>query len=263
MKKYITIGAALLLTLSAYAQPKIVAHRGFHSKEGSYENTISSLRNAQELGVYGVEFDVHLTADDSLVIHHDVNLNIDNKKVNIQKSDYATVMKVQLPNNLRMPSLREFLEQGKKDPKTKLIMELKPHYSAERETRLVEAVLDMTREMRMNDQIEFISFSLHICDEVRRLQPDAFVCYVSSSYTPMSPEEVNAHGIKGLSYMANALLNQPAITDKANKLGIATTLWFADDYEVIDWAIRHKISYISTNCPDKAKAYLEAVGNYR
>lgn len=44
------------------AQPQVVAHRGFHAAEGSWENTVSSLRNAQKLGVYGVEFDVNMTA---------------------------------------------------------------------------------------------------------------------------------------------------------------------------------------------------------
>lgn len=32
--------------------------------------TVSSLRNAQKLGVYGVEFDVNMTADDSLIVYH-------------------------------------------------------------------------------------------------------------------------------------------------------------------------------------------------
>ena len=70
MKKlFLTIGFAAG-TLMLAAQPQVVAHRGFHAAEGSWENTVSSLRNAQKLGVYGVEFDVNMTADDSLIVYH-------------------------------------------------------------------------------------------------------------------------------------------------------------------------------------------------
>lgn len=56
--------------LSVYAQPKIVAHRGFYKTAGSEENTLSSLANAQKLGVYGVEFDVNMTSDGELIVFH-------------------------------------------------------------------------------------------------------------------------------------------------------------------------------------------------
>lgn len=70
MKKlFLTIGFAAG-TLMLAAQPQVVAHRGFHAAEGSWENTVSSLRNAQKLGIYGVEFDVNMTADDSLIVYH-------------------------------------------------------------------------------------------------------------------------------------------------------------------------------------------------
>ena len=69
MKKlFLTIGFAAS-TLMLAAQPSEVA-RGSMPTEGSWENTVSSLRNAQKLGVYGVEFDVNMTADDSLIVYH-------------------------------------------------------------------------------------------------------------------------------------------------------------------------------------------------
>ena len=48
---------------------EIVAHRGA-SRERP-ENTGSAFQRALELGADGVELDVHLTADGSLVVHHD------------------------------------------------------------------------------------------------------------------------------------------------------------------------------------------------
>lgn len=48
-----------------------IAHRGLHTPDRSVpENTLEAFRLAVENG-YGIEFDVHLTADERLVVFHD------------------------------------------------------------------------------------------------------------------------------------------------------------------------------------------------
>ncbi len=46
------------------------AHRGLHGPAGPPENSIPAFRGAAERG-YGIELDVHLTADGELVVFHD------------------------------------------------------------------------------------------------------------------------------------------------------------------------------------------------
>ena len=41
----------------------MIAHRGYWKTEGSAQNSISSLQNTHRIGVYGSEFDVHITRD--------------------------------------------------------------------------------------------------------------------------------------------------------------------------------------------------------
>ena len=56
------------------SEVKILAHRGNASTGSEFttdENTLDALRRAQELNFAGIEFDVHLTADNQLVIRHD------------------------------------------------------------------------------------------------------------------------------------------------------------------------------------------------
>ena len=209
----------------------------------------------------GVEFDVNMTADDSLIVYH--GPKILDTKLHAQKNRFAEIRAVKLPGGLEIPTLREFFAQGQKDPSTKLILEIKKHATPQRETQVVEAILRLAREMRLVPQIEFISFSRHACDEVLRLQPDAVVVYVSSDMAAMSPAEAKKRGYGGLSYQLNVLMNRPELVDEANRLGIATTLWMVNDCELIDWAARHGITYVSTDCPDKAEAYLEAVAAYK
>ena len=261
MKKLLLTAVLTVGALSLWAQPKVVAHRGFYATEGSWENTVSSLRNAQQLGVYGVEFDVNMTADDSLIVFH--GPKILDTKLHAQKNKFAEIRAVKLPNGLQIPTLREFFAQGKQDPSTKLILEIKKHATPQRETEVVKAILALAREMDLVQQVEFISFSKHACDEVRRLQPDAVVVYVSSDMNAMRPAELKKLGYQGLSYQLNVLMNHPEILDDANRLGIVSTLWMVNDCEVIDWAARHGVTYVSTDCPDKAKAYLESVAAYK
>ena len=57
--------------VSAKRKTKIIAHRGYWKTEGSAQNSIRSLERANEIKVYGSEFDVPLTADNVPVVFHD------------------------------------------------------------------------------------------------------------------------------------------------------------------------------------------------
>lgn len=114
MKKlFLTIGFAAGTLLLA-AQPQVVAHRGFHAAEGSWENTVSSLRNAQKAGVYGVEFDVNMTADDSLIVYH--GPKILDTKLHAQKNRFAEIRAVKPAGRTRNPHPPGVLRTGTERP---------------------------------------------------------------------------------------------------------------------------------------------------
>lgn len=256
MKK-ILIVLLSAIAVSAAAQPKIVAHRGFYKTPGSEENTISSLANAQRLGVYGVEFDVNMTSDGELIVFHGPKVN---SELDAQKNSWAEISQVILKNGHKIPTLRQWLEQGKKDPKTKLILELKKHATPQLETEAAEKVVALCKEIGVMEQMEFISFSRHACREFVRLAPENCITYVSSNlWTSVDAEVAKKEGFGGLSYNLNVMMNRPEIVSQANELGIATTLWMVENEEVTDWAIKHGVTYISTDFPDRMKAYLESV----
>lgn len=256
MKK-ILIVLLSAIAVSAAAQPKIVAHRGFYKTPGSEENTISSLANAQRLGVYGVEFDVNMTSDGELIVFHGPKINLE---LDAQKNSWAEISQVILKNGHKIPTLRQWLEQGKKDPKTKLILELKKHATPQLETEAAEKVVALCKEIGVMEQMEFISFSRHACREFVRLAPENCITYVSSNlWTSVDAEVAKKEGFGGLSYNLNVMMNRPEIVSQANELGIATTLWMVENEEVTDWAIKHGVTYISTDFPDRMKAYLESV----
>lgn len=62
-------------TSAQAAKTKLIAHRGAHDhRQGIIENTLAAFQRASRLGCYGSELDVHLTKDNVLVVHHDLNL---------------------------------------------------------------------------------------------------------------------------------------------------------------------------------------------
>lgn len=106
----------------AMAQTQIIAHRGFWKTEGSAQNSIHALKGAQKLKVYGSEFDVRLSKDGVVVVNHDEDIN----KVVIATTDFKELRKQKLADGEVIPTLDEYLKQGKKDPAVHMILEIKP-----------------------------------------------------------------------------------------------------------------------------------------
>ena len=44
----------------------VIAHRGYWNTPGAFENSIKAIDNAMNFGIYGSEFDINFTADDSI-----------------------------------------------------------------------------------------------------------------------------------------------------------------------------------------------------
>ena len=114
---------------------QIVAHRGYW--EGNAENSIASFRKAQEFGLWGSEFDIHLTADGVPVIHHDQKIG----DLDIQKSNFEDVRANRLANGEHIPTLAEYMAQAARSRECLPVLELKPQTTVEREDELVEKCL--------------------------------------------------------------------------------------------------------------------------
>ena len=258
MKKFISILASALVAVSLLpAQTKIMSHRGYYAHPVSFENTLTSLKGAQQLAVEGVELDVHLTTDDSLVILHGPKI-AGSRYPDVQKLDYATVKSCVLPNGDRIPSLREYFAQAKQTPGLMLFLELKAHPTPERETLLAEKVLALCDEMNMYDQMTFISFSEHLCDEIVRLHKGALVVPISGKKVYATSELVS-RGYSGVSYNYNVIMNCPQVLDEAHEAGLQTVLWPVNSYDLADFAMRHKVDYVSTDQPQAMQNLMSAI----
>ena len=154
--KNIILGVALLGTITLKAQTQIIAHRGFfNTQPPTTENSITSLKNAQHLRIYGSEFDVRMSKDGVLVINHDEH----HGKMEISETNFKDLAKVKLSNGEKYPTLKDYLKAGKKDKSVKMIVEIKPAKTEALESELVEKTIKMIKDLKLESQCEYISFS--------------------------------------------------------------------------------------------------------
>lgn len=263
MKRIVIAAALLFITLASSAQIKVVGHRGvrfntpFEPETPYYENTIPALEYNQSLGIYGAEFDVQLTADEKIIVFHGPKVPGLGKSIHTLTFDQARA--VVLPGGSHMPTLEEYFEQARKHPETKIILEIKVQSSRERETKAVELVMETVRKMNMQSQIEYTTFSDWMVQEIHRIDPKAKVLFLESGVFVHDPDYCYARGYNAISYDMNGLMNHPDYVERAHQLGMEVTLWIVNDNEVVDWAIRHGVDYVSSDHPERIKEYLDSL----
>ncbi|RZJ47650.1 MAG: glycerophosphodiester phosphodiesterase, partial [Chryseobacterium sp.] len=218
MKKII-LGLAVLSAGIMNAQTQIIAHRGyFKTNPPTTENSLKSLENAQNLKIYGSEFDVRMTKDGVLVINHDEH----HGKMEISETDFKELEKVKLSNGEQFPTLKDYLKKGKKDKSLKLIVEIKPDKTKEKEDELTAKTIKMIKDMKLESQSEFISFSLNICKEIKKLEPSFKVQYLKGE---LSPQQIKDEGLDGIDYHYSIFEKNPTWISEAKALGLITNSW--------------------------------------
>ena len=84
---------------------KIIAHRG--ASGCAPENTISAFELALKMGSKAFEFDIHMTRDQKLVVHHDYDLKLTaGNPAKIAGLDYAALKKINVGNKFGFPAER-------------------------------------------------------------------------------------------------------------------------------------------------------------
>ncbi len=241
MKKLIVMAAACLMTLAAAAQTKIVAHRGYWDCAGSAQNSITSLKLADKIGCYGSEFDVHLTKDGVIVVHHDQNVG----KIDIQTSTYKALKKERLRNGEKIPTLEQYLDAGK-DLSCKLVLEIKRQMVQSHEDSLVRQCVDLVKSKGLTDRIVWISFSGKACELLHQLLPDAHIQYLLGDW---DPKTIKAKGLSGIDYEQKVIALHPEWIKECHDLGLVVNVWTVNDLNTINQFIKAGVDFITTNAP--------------
>ncbi|MBQ8453795.1 MAG: glycerophosphodiester phosphodiesterase [Bacteroidaceae bacterium] len=233
-------------SLTMLAQPRIVAHRGYWRTEGSAQNSIASLQKAAEVGCWGSEFDVWLTADGVPVVFHDATID----GIRIEDTTFTTLMNHQLQNGEFIPTLQQYLQAATKIPELRLIFEIKPHRNAKRDNKISEVSVELVERLGLADRTDYISFSKQACKRIHELAPKAQVAYLNGDLTP---QEIKDMGLTGIDYSIGTFDKHPEWPLEAKKLGLEVNVWTVDGEEGLNrFATTPGIDIITTNDPNLA-----------
>ena len=245
MRKVLIVILSVCCIACNAQKPKICAHRGFWDcdEAGHVENSIASLRQAQENGFWGSEFDVHLTADSIVVVNHDDRFH----GIPIHTSTYKELLAKQHRNGEYIPTLDQYLDQGAKS-KCMLVLEIKPQDTVERTLYLAQACRDALEAHNLLNpkRVMFISFSYDACKWVAQNLPGFDNQYLEGK---VDPETLHADGINGLDYHFIAFHMHPDWVQRAHDLGMKVNVWTVDLAPEMRYLIKLGVDVITTNKP--------------
>lgn len=253
--KIFTAAAIMALTASCAPAQKVAvtAHRGYWNCEEARhaENSIAALKIAQDQGLWGSEFDVHMTDDLQIVVHHDAD--IDGKR--IWDSKYADFAKSKLKNGEKIPTLDEYLAQGEQSDKTVLVFELKTQGDKAHEDYMTDQCVAAlkARNLYSPERVIFISFSMNICERLAGLCPGFTVQYLGGD---VAPKDLWAKGINGIDYQYKVLAKNPEWVSQAKELGMSVNCWTVNKEEDIKAMIGLGVDCITTNNPQLVRDLL-------
>ena len=224
----------------------MIAHRGVSGLEK--ENTNAAFVAAGNRSYWGVETDVHVTADgEVIVIHDDDTLRVTGEMRVVEETDFATLRAMPLLDrdgvstrvDLRMPSLEEYLRICKRYDKT-CVLELKRRMTPQQ----IAMILARIEAEGMRERVILISFSFENLVDVRRIDPEWRVQFLFSSFS----EEILAAMQE---YRMDVDIHHKALTEELlarfHAAGMEVNCWTVDDPQRAEEMVGWGVDYITSN----------------
>lgn len=228
-------------------QARMIAHRGLSGLEK--ENTCAAFVAAGNRESYfGIETDVHRTADGKFVIFHDddtARVGLD--RLVIEDSTFQTLRSLQLTDidgrrgraDLVIPTLEEYVSICKKYEKV-CVLELKNRFSAEDVYRIAAII----EGLGYLDHVIFISFVLDNLLALRQRYPLQPAQYLLCSFGPEELETLKTHRLDlDLEYTAATR----EIVEQLHAEGLKINCWTADTAEAGRRLAEMGVDYITSN----------------
>lgn len=225
---------------------KMVAHRGLSGIER--ENTHASFIAAGNRSYWGIETDIHRTADGQFVVIHDEStLRVAGVNCNVEETDMSVLRGIRLYDkgreeireDLCLPTLADYIRICKKYEKY-CVLELKNAMSEED----IGKVIEIIENEEYLDHVVFISFCFENLVYVRKYRPAQKVQFLFCAVTDEIIDRVIAHGFD-VDVRYKDLNGE--IVKKLHDAGIEVNCWTVDDPEKGVGMVEMGVDYITTN----------------
>jgi glycerophosphoryl diester phosphodiesterase len=225
---------------------KMVAHRGVSGIE--LENTNAAFIAAGNRSYFGIETDVHKTADGRFVVHHDDNTGrLCDVDVIVEETPFDTLRGLHLKDkygdatraDTLIPTLKEYIATCKRYDKI-AVLELKNEFTKEE----INAICDEILSLEYLDKVIFISFCFANMVRLRELYPNQEAQFLTSKYQDDLPQILGTHGLDiDILYSE---LNEERI-QKFHASGVKVNCWTCDDKDFAESLAKWGIDFITSN----------------
>lgn len=225
-------------------QVKMVAHRGCSYLER--ENTVAAFIAAGNRSYFGIETDIHRTADGQYVVIHDGNTQrVGSDMIDVEQSTMNTLRKVTLRDidgtlgraDLHLPTLEEYVKTCARYEKHGFL-EIKGSFSVEWMDEVMEIVGDYA------PHITVISFHYDSIANLRVHHPDQDAMFLCGSANEALLDRLAADGF-GLDIHFPAV--NEALVVACRQRGIALNAWTVDGKEDCERLAALGVDYITSN----------------
>ena len=225
---------------------KMIAHRGLSGIEK--ENTNAAFIAAGNRSYFGIETDVHRTADGKFVtIHDDATGRVAIDDVVVEKSTFDTLRSILLTDkdgktgraDLHIPTLLEYINTCKRYDKI-AVLELKNEFVKDD----IKKICDEIDSVGYLDHVIFISFVFNNLVKLRELFPHQPVQFLTGAYEDRFPVLLQEYGFD-LDIMYTEL-NRKRIED-LHAHGVKVNGWTCDDKDAAEKLCEYGIDYITSN----------------
>lgn len=233
-------------------QCRIIAHRGLSGLEK--ENTNLAFVAAANRSYYGIETDIHRTADGKfIVIHDDKTDRVSGMHCKVEETDLAILRRITLTDtdgstgrvDLHLPTFEEYVSVCKKYEKVS-VLELKGALSAED----AEAIIATLRNAGQLEQTVFISFGLQNLIHVRERLPEQPIQYLFSEWKPEILGILRQYRFDADAYFG-ALTEE--LVAELHRNGIAVNCWTVNRPEDAERLVGWGVDFITSNILEAAR----------
>jgi glycerophosphoryl diester phosphodiesterase len=251
-----------MLELEAKGSGKVlvIGHRGALGYVP--ENTMPSFAKGVECGADLIELDVHLTADDAIVVIHDddVSRTTDGRGV-VRGMTLAEIRGLDAGSRFdpkyrgeRIPTLDEVLDWAK--GRVQLVVEIKggPLPAPGIEERVVQAL----RDHRMVDAVMAISFHHPAVKRLKGLEPALATGILYSGLLVDTVGAARATGTESVRPQWNYWTRE--LVDEVHAAGLLASSWVANDEPRMEYLVGMGVDSIGCDYPDRLRHYLDRVG---
>ncbi len=225
---------------------KIIAHRGYSKYE--LENTKEAFLAAANRSYFGIETDVVLLKDRSMVLFHDDDLKrLAGQDIPIRSLNYKEALRVELnakgsyhTYHYHMTTPLEYLRICKHYQKYPVI-ELKWGFDYQAVDELMRLLLDED----MYDKSMIICYTLDTVLYIKKTYPNYHVQFLLGML--YSEDIINKCLEEGISLDIRYDLVTQELVDRFHQKGLEINVWTVDDQEIYEKLLHFGVDYLTTN----------------